>query len=284
MIAVNDGSTDNSLKILKAFAAGDKRIRLISRENKGLVSSLNEGIKLAAGSFIARMDADDVSEPNRIEIQLDCMLSDPAIDVLGTYITAIGDIDSLSRQRTEQYFNIPLSNDVIDKTIFDKCPFCHPSVMFTKRFILGVGGYPDYKVTEDWALWMMALKQGYNMANIPVRLLNYRMRSNSKSNVESKQRQYFYEKALFKFKSLIESDVAKRSCLIWGAGSGGQIAYEALRDVLPNLNFQGFVDSFKSGTLMDYKILKPTQLPKEDRPFVFVASSIGKEEAEDFFI
>ena len=84
-IIINDGSEDNSLEMLKNFLADD-RIILIDRENKGLVSSLNEGILKSKGNFIARMDADDICLPNRFEEQLNFMKKNSDVGVCGSWI------------------------------------------------------------------------------------------------------------------------------------------------------------------------------------------------------
>src|ERR1051325_1151561 len=77
VIAVDDGSKDNSKKILERFAANDPRIRVISRPNTGIVGALNDGLAVARGEFIARMDADDVALPGRFQAQLDYLRGHP---------------------------------------------------------------------------------------------------------------------------------------------------------------------------------------------------------------
>ena len=89
-IIVNDGSKDNSVEIIKNYMKKDNRIVLIDRENKGLPYSLNEGISIAKGQYIARMDADDISLSNRFEKQIKYM-EENKIDVCGSYIKLFGD-------------------------------------------------------------------------------------------------------------------------------------------------------------------------------------------------
>lgn len=90
-IIINDGSTDKSLEIIEKYKYQDTRIVLISRENRGLIASLNEGIELAKGKYIARMDADDISLPNRFEEQLKIMENDKEIVVCGSWINVFGE-------------------------------------------------------------------------------------------------------------------------------------------------------------------------------------------------
>src|SRR5438067_12011849 len=83
-IIIDDGSTDRSNQILQDYARKDNRVRLISRPNKGLTASLNEGLKLARGEFIARMDADDVAAPDRFKIQVEYLRDHPEVSVRGS--------------------------------------------------------------------------------------------------------------------------------------------------------------------------------------------------------
>ena len=84
-IIINDGSTDGSLTIIENYRVKDNRIVVISRENKGLIASLNEGIRIANGGYIARMDQDDLSLPTRLEEQVKFMDSNQ-LDICGTYV------------------------------------------------------------------------------------------------------------------------------------------------------------------------------------------------------
>ena len=86
LIIIDDGSTDGSLTILKEMAAGDARIRLISRANTGYVVALNEGLALARGEFIARMDADDISLPARFDKQVAYLRHNPDCVLLGSSV------------------------------------------------------------------------------------------------------------------------------------------------------------------------------------------------------
>lgn len=105
-IIINDGSTDNSFKIIKEYAKLDKRINVISRENKGIVYSLNEAIRLAKGEYIARMDADDISAPKRIEKQISFLKSHRDIDILGTQVKVVGNISNDIKEKNENKLNI----------------------------------------------------------------------------------------------------------------------------------------------------------------------------------
>ena len=168
-IIINDGSTDGSLNILKRFKEQDERIKIISRENKGLVYSLNEGVNLAQGEYIVRMDADDISEPNRFEKQLQYMQINNQV-VCGSYATII---NSSGEKIGEM--NYPPFAEKIKSFALLHNPFVHPSVMFKKDIFLKVGGYKRFfKYIEDYELWTRIVFK-YKSGNIPERFLRYRV-------------------------------------------------------------------------------------------------------------
>jgi glycosyltransferase involved in cell wall biosynthesis len=148
-IIINDGSVDNSKEIIKSY--NDSRIVYIENiENFGLIKSLNIGVNIAKGEYIARMDADDIALSDRIEKQIKYMDVHKDIGVLGTRSYSIdskGDI---------LYFNeYPLTDTEIKMTMVSRCPIGHYSVMIRKSILTDHGIYYEekYKHAEDYALW-----------------------------------------------------------------------------------------------------------------------------------
>lgn len=165
LIIINDGSTDNSLGIIKKFIINDSRIKLISRDNKGLVASLNEGISSARGSFIARMDADDICLPTRFEEQLAYMKLHN-LDLCGSYVQVFNENrDILIRKYPENHENI-----IITSLFYN--PFAHPASMI-RRIVFESVKYED-ELAEDYALWCKVILAGFKVGNLPKVLLKYR--------------------------------------------------------------------------------------------------------------
>lgn len=171
-IICDDGSNDNTLSILKNWQDIDCRIKIISNlENKGLAYSLNECIKIAEGSYIARMDADDYSYPNRLAKQkqflddnLDFSFCSSNIDVFDGQNVTLKNRKSIER---------PEKKDLLRQSCF-----VHPATMFRTDFLKSIGGYRVSKETtraEDYDLFMRAYSLGYFGANINEPLLRYKM-------------------------------------------------------------------------------------------------------------
>ena len=168
-IIINDGSTDKSLDILKEFQRQDKRIKLISRENKGLVYSLNEGVKMAQGEYIARLDADDISSSNRLARQLK-YAQDNGLAVCGTWAEAID-----NEGNKVKAMDYPPPGEKIKLYALRHNPFIHSSVMFRKDVFEKVGGYRNFfKHAEDYELWTRIVFK-YKTDNMPEVLLKYRL-------------------------------------------------------------------------------------------------------------
>jgi glycosyltransferase involved in cell wall biosynthesis len=174
-IIINDGSDDGSLEILNRYADSDARILLVSRENKGLVKSLNEGLSIARAPFIARMDADDISLPNRFEKQVAFLETNPQTVCVGG---AFRMIDEKGRFLTTLI--PPLSDDDIQKlALSGHTTICHPCAMIRRNALLEVGGYrSEYYLTEDLDLWLRLGERG-ELANLVDPVINYRMHSQS---------------------------------------------------------------------------------------------------------
>lgn len=160
-IIINDGSFDESLKIIKSYE--DQRIVVINNEfNLGLIKCLNKGIEIAKGEFIARMDADDVSLPGRLEKQVHFLDQNPDISFCGSQTT-----------NNESY---PLTHDCIRVTAMAYNPFAHPTMIWRKAdFIMNNLYYNElYPHAEDYELWSRAMMK-LKSANLPESLLFYRV-------------------------------------------------------------------------------------------------------------
>jgi glycosyltransferase involved in cell wall biosynthesis len=170
-IIINDGSTDGSQDILTHYASQDQRITVVNRENRGLVPTLNQAIGLAKSDLIARMDADDLSYPERFEKQSAFLRNNPgyvAVGCVTRLIDSEGDpLCSFSKQ---------LAHDDIDASHLagKGGAIVHPAAMFRKSAFDKIGGYRTECIhAEDVDLWLRLAEVG-NLANLPDTLFDYR--------------------------------------------------------------------------------------------------------------
>ncbi|NEQ98860.1 MAG: glycosyltransferase [Cyanothece sp. SIO2G6] len=176
VIAINDGSTDRSEAILSAYAQQDKRIKLISRPNAGLTPTLNEGLGVAQGQYIARMDSDDVAFPERFAKQVAFLEQHPDCVVVGCRVMLI---DSEGLDITP--FAQETEHDAIDNAMMSGQggAICHPAAMMRCDAIRSIDGYrPELEPCEDRDLFLRLAEVG-KLANLPDILLQYRMHPKS---------------------------------------------------------------------------------------------------------
>lgn len=193
ILCFDDGSTDDTLSILKAYE--DDRLKIISDgENKGLAARLNEGIELAQGVYIARMDADDIALPTRIEKQVSFLENQTDVVACGT------GFDVFPKHKRVL---MPASHEgIVARQLFSP-GMAHPTVMLRRQFLMDKDlRYPSVKCAQDYALWVLMARYG-KMANLNEVLFKYRHHENSVTNTKKQ---------------------AKRKVL-------GQIHKEILRDV-----------------------------------------------------
>lgn len=177
-IIINDGSTDESLEVIERNMKKDERIVLISRENKGLISSLNEGISISKGEFIARMDADDICILSRFEEQLNFMEINN-LDLCGSWIQPFDD-----KKEIVTWKYLKDHRDIIFMSFF-MTSFAHPSVMMKKNIFNDLKY--ENETAEDYKLWTDIIRRGYKVGNIQKVLLKYRMHENQITQIKSKE-------------------------------------------------------------------------------------------------
>lgn len=163
LIIINDGSKDSSLDIIKNFK--DKRVKVINNvHNLGITKSLNKGIRISKGEFIARCDADDINFPNRFNTQLKFLRYNRQFAIVGSNATLI-DEDGKSITNTE----ISDTSKILKRSMFIKNNVIHSSVMFRKEVLEDVGLYDEFFVAaEDYELWLRILSKRkiHNLKNV----------------------------------------------------------------------------------------------------------------------
>jgi glycosyltransferase involved in cell wall biosynthesis len=175
MIAVDDGSSDGSVERMKEFIKGDHRIQLKINPTPGIANALNYGIAQANGKYIARMDADDFSHPDRLEKQSSYLDNFRHIGLVASRINFLGDREI--HQGYAAY--IDWTNELLDwndirANRFVESPFAHPSVMFRKSLVEpALGPYRSGDFPEDYELWLRWMSNGVEMAKLPDYLLDW---------------------------------------------------------------------------------------------------------------
>lgn len=181
-VVIDDASTDRSAKIIQSYAQKDKRIKVFTnKKNCGLGDSLNRGIAAAEGDYIARMDADDISNHDRIQKQLELIKAKPHIKILGGNAKVIdengGAVGALVLPDGANVlrWNMLLGNGLI---------LCHPTVMMERGFVESLGGFGKYRAAQDFELWSRTFDiDPLPIANLQEDILYYRQHPQTNTTV-----------------------------------------------------------------------------------------------------
>jgi glycosyltransferase involved in cell wall biosynthesis len=302
IIAVNDGSDDSTLSLLNDWAHRDDRMRVINQPHQGIIPTLNTGLESCKSVYIARMDADDICHPQRLERQIAYLEHHPETAVVGCLVQ--GFPTSMVRRGFQIYLswlNSLVSDAEIRQQIFVESPFAHPSVMMRKTWLDKVGGYQDMGWPEDYDLWLRLYLAGARFAKVPEFLLEWRelpqrlTRSDNRYSLEN----FLRAKAHYLVKGPLSNC---DTVIVWGAGmTGRRLSKHLVREGAP---LTAFVDvdpkkigrSLRKLPIIDAEIL-PTFLQKYTDPIVLAAvgargarqlirqrlNSMGLQEGQDWW-
>lgn len=184
-IIVNDGSTDASLEIMQEYAARDARIKILDKSNTGLADSLNKGIELAIGDWVARIDADDISMSMRLEKQHELAQQNAALVLIGSALAIIN-----ANNEIETIFRYPTSHQLLrDRLLKKRSFFAHSSAFYRRNIAKILGGYrPRIKRSQDFDLWLRFSEVG-ELACIDEPLVGIRKHIGQVSHEDGGERQ-----------------------------------------------------------------------------------------------
>jgi glycosyltransferase involved in cell wall biosynthesis len=242
-LVVDDGSTDSTPAVIASLTARDSRVRLIRSNGKGIVAALNTGLQAARAPLIARMDADDVSHPERFARQVDWLVAQPDFGVVSCRVAFGGDpIARAGYGLHVAWLNELLTDEQIRLNRFIEAPLAHPSVMFRRELVTLHGGYRSGPFPEDFELWLRWLEAGVRMAKVPAELLTWNDPPDrlSRSDPRYDPEAFYRCKAPYLARWLKTHQGAGRRLFIWGAGRPTRRRAELLTPF--GVRIEGYVD------------------------------------------
>jgi hypothetical protein len=220
LLCIDDGSDDAGPALVAALARADPRVRRLRTPCPGLVAALNLGLRETRAPLVARMDADDVMHPRRLELQHAVLTADPTLTVLGSRVQAFS-ADGLTDgfRAYVDWQNACLEETAIAADIYLESPLAHPSVMFRTEHIRAAGDYRDGPFPEDYELWLRLHRLGLRMGKLPQALLQWRDHPGRLSRVDPRcDREAFDALRAVYLAADPRLRAARERLVIWGAG------------------------------------------------------------------
>ena len=273
VVAVDDGSTDGSSDILASLAGEDPRVRVIRTENRGVLQALNTGLAHCRADLIARMDADDLCHPRRLDLQSDWMQGHPETSVLSCRVEMFPRDGLLGGMlRYEEWLNGFTDHEDIVRNFFVESPFAHPTVMLRRAEVVEMGGYQEHGWPEDYDLWLRYLVRGCRFAKLPQTLLAWR---HTPQRLTFSDSRYSLENFLRAKAHYLATLLAgqNRPVWLWGAGQmGRRLLKHLLREEVP-IEAIVDIDPRKIGTVRRGipVVPRPALIGKD----VFVIGAVG---------
>jgi glycosyltransferase involved in cell wall biosynthesis len=242
LLLIDDGSTDSTPAVVRQFAQMDPRIHLCTLPPLGLAHALNHGLSRARGEFIARMDADDLSHPERLEAQLDRINRERHLGVVGCRVRYGGDPRANAGYALHVHWtNSLLTPDAIRLNRFIDSPLPHPSVLFRRGLIDQHGGYRMGPFPEDYELWLRWLDAGVVMGKVDRELLTWNDPPGRLSRCDPRYSPAaFYQLKADYLARVVSPQLQGRALWVWGAGRLSRRRAELLES--HNLRIEGFID------------------------------------------
>ena len=240
VVAVDDGSTDATGQILRRRARRDLRMRAIARPPAGIAAALETARAAARGHYLARMDADDVARPERLERQLALLEDDPTLAGCGTAVEYFPRSALRSGAlRYERWINDLVDPDAIARDVFVECPIPHPTFFLRAEAVDRIGGWRDAGWPEDYDLVLRLWEAGRRLGKVPEALLGWRERPDrlSRNHPAYSADAFRRCKVHFLERTLLEG---RDGALVWGAGPTGKAFGRALRRA--GVRVRGWVD------------------------------------------
>lgn len=312
ILAVDDRSTDETGALLRRWSARDARVRVLEvapgsprrgedrTPEDGLVRALDLALAASRAPLLARMDGDDVAGPRRLELQRDFLAARPDLAGCGTAVELFPSSEvGGGYRRYEAWLNGLSDPAELWRDLFVECPVAHPSLMIRRSVLAGLGGYRDPGWPEDYDLILRLHAAGMRIANLPERLLRWRVRSDRHSLASDRYsaRAFRSCKVHFLDQAFLP---ASRPLVVWGAGKVGKpLARELIRQGRPVMAFVD-LDARKIGQeIHGAPVLDPggfETLASKDDPYVLAAvgspgardeirgalDALGRREIEDY--
>jgi glycosyltransferase involved in cell wall biosynthesis len=279
LLAVDDGSRDDGPERLARMARADRRVIPLRAPGRGIAAALELARASARAPYLMRMDADDVSAPDRLHAQLALLEREPRVAAVGTQVELFpADAVADGMRRYVAWQNAIVTPEAHARALFIESPLCHPSVMLRRDALAAVGGWREGPWPEDYDLWLRLDAAGHGLAKVPHPLLRWRQGPGRATITDPRYRPE-------RFRALKAAHLARRlgaigrPLCVWGAGPTGKRLARALEE--HGVVARQFVDIDPrkvGGRARAAPVVSPTALVRGELTVVVAVGTLGARE------
>lgn len=241
LLLINNNSNDNSQIIALQFANADKRVVLLNEQQQGVAFAANTGNNAARGKYIARMDADDISLPQRVEKQVEFLNRKPEIGVVSCLVRNVGhNSNALGIQRYVDWVNTLIFHNQIEINRFVEMPLINPTTMFRRQLIDEYGGFSHGDFPEDYEMWLRFMSKGVKFEKVEEVLFEWHDSKTrlTRSDKRYRRENFYIIKAPFLAQWLTNRKI--NSVWVWGAGKLSRKRATLL--IIYGIEIEGYID------------------------------------------
>lgn len=228
LVVVDDGSTDATPALLDRLAGRDRRVRVLRGPGEGIAAALTRGLAASDALLVARMDADDVAWPRRLELQVAALAAEPALAAAGARVRLFPRARVQGgMRRYVAWLNGLTSPALVARDLFVEAPLVHPAALLRRGPLEQVGGWRDGPFPEDYDLWLRLAGAGHALTNLPATLLDWRESAGRLTRTDAR---YGLDRHMaLKCAALRAGPLrGQAEVALWGAGETGRAFADAL--------------------------------------------------------
>lgn len=280
VVAINDGSADESGAILDRRSTVDRRFRVVHQEPLGLVPALNRGLDACRAPLVARMDADDMSHPSRLELQAERFGERPEVGVVSCLVRHFpGRAVARGFRLYEVWLNSLTSHEDMARERFVESPLAHPSAMVRREILTAAGGWRDENWPEDYDLWLRLFARGVRFSKIERPLFFWREHGERLTRTDGRYSVPSFLRCKAHF--LANGPLAdSERVILWGAGQTGRRLSKFL--IAEGVRIEAVIDIDPAkigGTLRGIDVVAPDDLPARLAPDTVVLAAVASRGA-----
>lgn len=273
---MDDGSDDGTAHALASWAGRDDRIHTVRTPHQGIVAALRTAAAHSTGELLARMDADDIAKPERLERQVSYLDDNPDVVACGTRVRYIPrHLVRDGARRYERWINGVVLPDEIERDLFVECPIPHPSLVVRRAAFEQAGGYQDAGWPEDYDLVLRLWQEGGRLGKVPEVLLEWREGGERLSRTDSRYGEDAFRRCKVHY---LKRRIAGRPVVVWGAGPVGKAFTRTLQAAGEEVTALVDLDPRKIGqTIHDAPVIHPADIGQYRS--AYVVGAVGSPDA-----